>query len=104
MTISIFTLKGEPNGKILLVCFFFCRVYIILLKSCQNYDFHYCQIANSSEWIFAMTASDWQNNSEVVKCFSCSVNLSMECIMLILLESSFMHNRTEYEIYPARKC
>ena len=27
MTISIFTLKGELYGKILLVCFFFCRVY-----------------------------------------------------------------------------
>ena len=29
MTISMFALKGELNGKILLVCFFFfCRVYI----------------------------------------------------------------------------
>ena len=28
MTIIIFVLKGDLNGKIVVMCFFFCRVYI----------------------------------------------------------------------------
>ena len=38
MTIDIFALKGELNGKILLVRFFFCRVYFhrILTDSAEN--------------------------------------------------------------------
>ena len=31
MAINIFILKGELNGKIVVVRFFFCRVYIITL-------------------------------------------------------------------------
>ena len=30
MTINIFVLKGDLNGKIVVVHFFFCRVYIFL--------------------------------------------------------------------------
>ena len=29
MTINIFVLKGDLNGKIIVVCFFFCRVYLV---------------------------------------------------------------------------
>ena len=37
MTSNIFALKGELNGKIVVVRFFFCRVYILahLLNACK---------------------------------------------------------------------
>ena len=36
MTIYIFVLKGDLNEKIVLVCFFFCRVYMVIRVSQLN--------------------------------------------------------------------
>ena len=35
MTINIFVLKGDLNGKIVVVRFFFCRVYITQIQDSQ---------------------------------------------------------------------
>ena len=35
MTINIFVLKGDLNGKIVVVRFFFCRVYVCF---CSDYS------------------------------------------------------------------
>ena len=41
MTINIFVLKGDLNGKIVVVRFFFCRVYFLLYICCSNsMDWH----------------------------------------------------------------
>ena len=36
MTINIFVLKGDINGKIIVVRFFFCRVYIKKAKNIKS--------------------------------------------------------------------
>ena len=36
MTINIFVLKGNLNEKIVMVRFFFCRVYIIAIQKRQS--------------------------------------------------------------------
>ena len=39
MTINIFVLKGDLNGKIVVVRFFFCRVYKLLGKALHVFSF-----------------------------------------------------------------
>ena len=41
MIINIFVLKGDLNEKIVLVCFFFCRVYLSI-HLCHSIKNQYC--------------------------------------------------------------
>ena len=64
MTINIFVLKGDLNGKIVVVPFFFCRVYNRLF--CCNPTFYYVGMAFvTSASRYVTSASRYQSRSSM---------------------------------------
>ena len=48
MIINIFVLKGDLNGKFVVVRFFFCRVYFIIFPTAVFPGHEICQLRNSN--------------------------------------------------------
>ena len=69
MTINIFVLKLDLNGKIVVVRFFFCRVYVCVFKP---HDFMLSFIAKACLWLsfvvssVSLSLSHWYPGSGVV--------------------------------------
>ena len=69
MTINFFVLKGDLNGKIVVVCFFFCRVY---LKT----DVIRCQFSNINFLNIVLKKKPVLNFLQIILCSNSRYMLS----------------------------